>query len=79
MEDNRKFWQCEKPLFSNKHNVLQKNIIIVENDRITSKSSEVAEKLNIFFVEAVESIEIEPLAPDFENEPINIDDIINKH
>ena len=29
MEDNRKFWQCGKPIFSNKHNVLQKNIIIV--------------------------------------------------
>ena len=49
MVDNRKFWQCIKPLFSNKHNFLQKNIIIVENDRITSKSSEVAEKLNNLF------------------------------
>ena len=80
MEDNKKFWQCVKPLFSNKHNVFQKNIIIVENDRITSENSEVADKLNNFFVEAVESLEIEPFAPDLENnETINIDDIINKY
>ena len=80
LEDNKKFWQCVKPLFSNKH-VLQKNIIIVEKDIITSINSEVAEKLNNFFIEAVESLEIEPFAPDLDNKTntINIDEIIKKY
>ena len=30
-DDNNKFWQNIKPLFSNKQNVLQKNISIIEN------------------------------------------------
>ena len=80
LEDNKKFWQCVKPLFSNKH-VLQKNIIIIEKDIITSINSEVAEKLNNFFIEAVESLEIEPFAPDLDNKTntINIDEIIKKY
>ena len=31
LSDNKKFWQNVKPLFSNKQDVLQKNITIVEN------------------------------------------------
>ena len=59
LDDNKKFWQNIKPLFSNKQNVSQKNIMIVENDKITSNNEEVAEKLNNFFVNAVENLEIE--------------------
>ena len=66
-QDNRKFWQMIKPLFSNKQAVLQKNIIIVENDKIISNSEEVAEKLNNFFIEAVENLEIESFAPNTDN------------
>ena len=64
-DDNKKFWQNIKPLFSNKQNVLQKNII-VEKDTIISKNN-VAEKLNNFFIESVENIEIEPSAPNCED------------
>ena len=80
-EDNKKFWKSVKPLFSNKQNALQNNIIIVEKDTITSEDSEVAEKLNNFFIEAVESLEIEGFAPDFDDgiQPTNIDEIINKY
>ena len=63
-EDNKKFWQRIKPLFSDKNNVLQKNIIIVENDKVISDKVEVAEKLNTFFIEAVESLEIETFTPE---------------
>ena len=62
-EDNKKFWQHVKPLFSNKLDVSQKNIIIVEKDTIISNNTEVAEKLNYFFIEAVENLEIEPFVP----------------
>ena len=49
-EDNKKFWKSVKPLFSNKQNALQNNIIIVEKDTITPEDSEVAAKLNNFFI-----------------------------
>ena len=62
-EDNRKFWQKVKPLFSNKQNFLQKNIIIEEKGIITSNNFEVAEKLNNFFIEAVENLDIESFVP----------------
>ena len=80
-EDNKKFWKHIKPLFSNKQNVLQKNITIVENGKITSKDSQVAEKLNKFFIEAVANLEIEPFAQDVDI-GINtqgIDDIISMY
>ena len=80
-DDNKKFWQNVKPLFSNKQNVLQKNITIVEKDKITSKDSEVAEKLNNFFIEAVKNLEIEPFVPDSDTgiNTESIDDIIKMY
>ena len=62
-EDNRKFWQKVKSLFSNKQNFLQKNIIIEEKGIITSNNFEVAEKLNNFFIETVENLDIESFVP----------------
>ena len=78
-EDNKKFWRRVKPLFSNKQNSLQNNIIIVEKDTITSEDSEIAERLNNFFIE--ESLEIECFAPDLDDNihTTNIDEIINKY
>ena len=55
-----------KTPFSNKQNVLQTNVIIVEKDTITSKD-EVTEKLNNFFIEAVENLEIEPFVLNLDN------------
>ena len=80
-DDNKKFWQNVKPLFSNKQNVLQKSITIVEKDKITSKDSEVAEKLNNFFIEAVKNLEIEPFVPDSDTgiNTESIDDIIKMY
>ena len=47
---------------------MQKNIIIVGKDII------IAKRLNNFFVEAVEILEIEPFAPDFDKStPQNFD------
>ena len=75
LDDNKKFWQNIKPLFSNKQNVSQKNIVIVENDKITSNNEEVAEKLNNFFVNAVEKLEIEQFVDNI-TEMDDIKDII---
>ena len=41
-DDNKKFWQRIKPLFSDKHKFLQNDIILVENNKIIS-DKEVAE------------------------------------
>ena len=37
LDNNKKFWQKVKPLFSNKNNVSQKNIVIVEDDNYFKK------------------------------------------
>ena len=47
-------------MFSSKQRILQKNITLVEKDEITSNDKEIAEKLNIFFTEAVKNLEINP-------------------
>ena len=50
-DDNRKFWQRIKPLFSDKQKALQNDIILVENNKIISDKEEIAEKMNTFFIE----------------------------
>ena len=59
---------------------MQKNIIIVENGKIISSSDKVAEKLNNFFIEAVENLEIESYAPNTDNNiHKSIDEITKKY
>ena len=62
-DDNRKFWQRIKPLFSEKTK-LKTNIAIVENGQVTTDNTEVAEILNNYFIEAVQNLEIERFVPD---------------
>ena len=57
--DSKKFGEWIKPLFSDKQNILQRNIIIFEKEVIISGKKQLAEKLNNVFIEAVESLEIE--------------------
>ena len=63
-------------MFSNKQTVLQKNIIIVEN--VVKRWQR---KLNNFFIEAVENLEIESFAPITDNNihTKNIDEITKKY
>ena len=46
-------------MFSDKQTVLQKNIVILEHGVVISKKKEVAQKLNNFFIQAVENLNIE--------------------
>ena len=55
--DNKKFWQNVKPLFSDKSNKVHK-ITIVEGENIISDDKNVAESLNVFFKDAVSSLDI---------------------
>ena len=79
-DDSKKFWERIKPLFSDKQNVLQRNIIIIEKEVIISDKKKVAEKLNNFFIEAVDSLEIEPYGPNNNGVRLeNIGEIIKKY
>ena len=53
-----------KPLFSDKQKALQSDIILVENNKITSDKKEVAEKLNHLFIETVNNLDIELYTPE---------------
>ena len=70
-KDNKTFWKRVKPLFSDKHKGLQPDIIIVENNITTSDKREVAEKLNTFFSESVDNLDIEPYLPENINNPLD--------
>ena len=63
--DNKKFWQRVRPLFSDKQKALPRDIILVENDVIISEKKDVAEKLNNFFIEAVDNLNIEAYLPTY--------------
>ena len=79
-DDNQTFWKRIKPLFSNKQIGLQRNITIVEKGNVISNKKEVAEKLNNFFVESVENLDIEYFVTDInDSPPSNIIDQIVKN
>ena len=73
--DNKKFWNTVKPLFSNKQNTLQKNITLVEKEIIMSKNNEVAEKLNRYLINETGNISdnVERIIKKFSNHPSIID------
>ena len=79
--DNKKFWQRVKPLFSDKQKSFPRDIILVVSDKLISDKLEVAEKLNNFFIEAVENPEIEPYLYDTKSDIPNgnIQEIIDQY
>ena len=80
-DNNKKFWFYIKPLFSEKQKHLQKNLILIENDTVISDKEIVAEKLNTFFIETVENLDIEHFvrtSNDYTNNE-NIEEILKKY
>ena len=63
--DNKKFWQRVKPLFSDK-TTLKHNIRLKENGKMISDKKQIAEILNNYFMESVEYLEVEIYA-DYDN------------
>ena len=59
-KDNKTFWQTVKPLFSDKQKLIERNIVITDDGKVYTDNTIVAEKLNTFFIEAVQCLEIEP-------------------
>ena len=60
--DNKKFWQRVRPLFSDKQKSVQKEFILIENDEVITNEYEVAEKMNNFFIDTIENLDIESYA-----------------
>ena len=58
-DDNKTLWQQIKPLFSDKKSTAQNSITIIDDDIVYTEQKEVAEKLNNFFVDAIDDLEIE--------------------
>ena len=56
--DNKHFWDCIKPLFSDKQKIRQK-IVLIEEESILSNEKDVAEKMNQYFVNAVTKLDIQ--------------------
>ena len=59
LENNKKFWLFIKPMFSDKQRHLQKNITLTDNDEIIYDKKTIADKLNSFFIETVENLDID--------------------
>ena len=78
-KDNKTFWQRVKPLFSDKQKGIQSDIIIVENGETISDKKRVAEKLNNFFIEAVDKLDIKPYLIHNNRVSKNTQDIIDKY
>ena len=78
-KDNKTFWRRVKPLFSDKHKVVQPEIIIVENGETTSDKKKVAEKMNAFFIGAVDNLDIEPYILHNKSTTENTQDIVNNY
>ena len=67
-KDNKTFWKNIRPLFSDR-NKGQNNIILIDKEgTIASNETEVAEKLNNYFIDVIENLEIETFIDT--NEPI---------
>ena len=58
---------------------MQSDIIIVENGETISDKKEVAKKLNNFFIEAVDNLDIEPYLLHNNSTTGNINDIVDKY
>ena len=64
-KDNKKFWPTVKPPFSDKQRS-ERNIVIINDEKLYSDNTVVAENEIIFFMEAVHSPEIQPYTSEAE-------------
>ena len=72
-ENNKLFWKRIKPLFSDKQKGMKSGIVLIDNNVVISDPNCVAEKLNNFFIDAVDNLNIEHFLPK------NNEDTINKN
>ena len=78
-DDNKTFWQHIKPLFSDKKNLSHNCISIIDDGIVYTDNKEVAEKLNNFFIDTVDDLEIEPFVNDVNIFSENVPEIIKRY
>ena len=76
-KDNKIVWKAIRPFISDKQKIFQKDFTLVENEIVTSNATEVAEKMNNFFIDVIENFDIEHFAEESTNEMIPPDSIEN--
>ena len=59
-------WKCIRPFFFDKQKDFQKEIMLIEKKEITSNAKEVSEKLNNYFVDVIENLDITPFIEETE-------------
>ena len=57
MSDNKTFWKVKKTFLTNK-STFGRNIKLIENEEILKDDTQIAEELNLFFSNAVKSLNI---------------------
>ena len=79
--DNKTFWKTIKPFFSDKQKDFQKDFILIDNDEIISNDKLVAEKMNNYFMDVIDSLDIEPFIKidEGESNSNSIEDIIDMY
>ncbi len=79
--DNKTFWKTIKPLFSDKQKDFQKDFILIDNDEIISDDKLVAEKMNNYFMDVIDSLDIEPFIKIDKSESYynSIENIVEKY
>ena len=80
LSQSKDFWSACKPLFSNKSTAVSDRILLVENEKVISKDSDIATTFNNYFNKITESLEIPTWNSPFtskHNDPII--NIINKY
>ena len=58
-KDNEKFWKAIRHFISDKQKKFQKDFILVENENVTSDTTDLAEKMNNYFIDVIENLDIE--------------------
>ena len=76
--DNKTFWKCVKPLFSDKQKYSNKEIMLMEGNTLISNDKEVAETMNTYFIESVENLDIIPYICEITHDTKTVSEIIKK-
>ena len=63
VDNDEKFWKAVKPLFSNTDPMSNK-IILVENGEILQEETRVAENLNSYFLNIIDTLDLDPFFKD---------------
>ncbi len=77
-EDNKKFWKNIKPLFSDKSKT-KSRITLIEDEKVITSDEEIATKLNDYYIEAVQNLNIKKFSCDSISDQTPVDENQSEH